>query len=68
MTSGIYTILSIVIFGILYCYTAAGVLIVIILSWFMAKKLIGFLSSKSIELYTDIYSFTLWNMGTKKLN
>jgi len=24
--------------------------------------------SKSIDLYTDIYSFTLWNMGIKKLN
>jgi prolyl oligopeptidase len=23
--------------------------------------------SKSIEQYADIYSFTLWNMGIKKL-
>jgi 1-acyl-sn-glycerol-3-phosphate acyltransferase len=45
MGSGIYTVLSIPVFGILYCYTAIGVFIVIILSWLKAKNTIRFLSS-----------------------
>ncbi|HBE39811.1 MAG TPA: hypothetical protein DDW27_01130, partial [Bacteroidales bacterium] len=46
MNSKIYSILSVPVFGILYCYTAIGVLIVIFLSWFKAKKLVRFLSMK----------------------
>ena len=53
MTSGIYTLLSVPVFGILYCYTAIGIFLVIILSWFDAKKTIRFLSriwAKSVFL------------------
>jgi 1-acyl-sn-glycerol-3-phosphate acyltransferase len=44
MTSGLYTILSVLIFGILYIYTALGVFTVIFLSWFRAIRLIRFLT------------------------
>ena len=43
MISGIYKILSIPVFAILYCYTAAGILIVVFLSWLNAKKPVRFL-------------------------
>jgi len=51
MRSGINTILTVTVFAILYSFTAVGVFIVIILSWFKAKKAIQFLCmiwSKSI--------------------
>lgn len=51
MRSGIYTILTVTVFAILYSFTAVGVFIVIILSWFKAKKAVQFLCmiwSKSI--------------------
>lgn len=44
MNSGIYTILTIPVFAILYFYTAIGVLILIVLSWFNAKGPVRFLS------------------------
>ena len=43
MRSGINTILTITVFAILYSFTAVGVFIVIILSWFKAKKTVQFL-------------------------
>ncbi|NLJ43834.1 MAG: 1-acyl-sn-glycerol-3-phosphate acyltransferase [Bacteroidales bacterium] len=43
MGSGINKILSVPVFAFLYCYTAAGVLIVVVLSWFKAKKSVRFL-------------------------
>lgn len=41
--SGIYTLLSIPVFGILYIYTAIGVVIVMFLSWMNAKKPVQFI-------------------------
>jgi len=46
MNSKIYSILTVAVFGILYCYTAIGVLTVIFLSWLKAKNLVRFLSMK----------------------
>lgn len=43
MRSGIYTILTVPVYAILYSYTAVGVAIVIILSWFKAKRPVQFL-------------------------
>ncbi len=43
MSSSINTILTIPVFGFLYLYTAAGILIVIILSWMKAKGIVHFL-------------------------
>lgn len=43
MRSGINTILTIPVYAILYSYTAIGVIIVFILSWFKAKKTVQFL-------------------------
>jgi 1-acyl-sn-glycerol-3-phosphate acyltransferase len=53
MGYGINTLLSVPVFGILYCYTAVGIFLVIILSWFKAKKPVQFLSriwAKSVFL------------------
>jgi 1-acyl-sn-glycerol-3-phosphate acyltransferase len=53
MKSGINTLRTITIFAILYIYTAVGVVIVIILLWFKAKKAVQFLCmiwAKSIFL------------------
>jgi len=53
MTSNIYTLLSIPVFAILYCYTAIGLFIVLIFSWMNAKGPIRFLSrlwAKSVFL------------------
>lgn len=53
MISGVYTILSVPVFAILYSYTAIGVLIVFGLSWFNAKGPVRFLSrmwAKSVFL------------------
>jgi len=44
MGSGLNTLLSVPVFGILYCYTAIGVFIAVILSWFKAKTPVQFLS------------------------
>jgi 1-acyl-sn-glycerol-3-phosphate acyltransferase len=43
MRSRFYAVLSILLFGILYCYTAVGVLIVLILSFLHLKKPVRFL-------------------------
>ena len=43
MKSGINAFISIFVFAVLYTYTAAGVFIVIILSWIKAKKAVQFL-------------------------
>jgi len=43
MRSGINTILTLTVFAVLYSYTAIGVVIVVILSWFKAKKAVQFL-------------------------
>jgi len=43
MRSGLNKFLSVPVFAFLYCYTAAGVLIVVILSWLNAKKSVRFL-------------------------
>jgi 1-acyl-sn-glycerol-3-phosphate acyltransferase len=43
MSSEINKILSIPVFAILYSYTAVGVVVVVILSWFKAKKPVQFL-------------------------
>lgn len=43
MNSGLYSILTVPVFGILYVYTAVGVLIVVILSSLNAKKPVQFL-------------------------
>ncbi len=43
MRSRLYAIISILVFGILYCYTAVGVLIVLILTLFQLKKPVRFL-------------------------
>ncbi len=53
MSSGIYNILTVLVFAVLYVYTAAGVLIVIPLSWLNAKKPVRTLSrlwAKSVFL------------------
>ena len=43
MGSGINKFLSVPVFAILYCYTAIGVVLVVILSYFRAKKTVHFL-------------------------
>jgi 1-acyl-sn-glycerol-3-phosphate acyltransferase len=43
MSSGINKVLSVPVFAILYCYTAVGVVVVVVLSWFKAKKPVQFL-------------------------
>jgi 1-acyl-sn-glycerol-3-phosphate acyltransferase len=43
MNSGINKILSVPVFAILYLYTAVGVVVVVVLSWFKAKKPVQFL-------------------------
>jgi len=43
MKSGINTFISIIVFAVLYTYTAVGVFIVVILSWIRAKKAVQFL-------------------------
>jgi 1-acyl-sn-glycerol-3-phosphate acyltransferase len=51
--SGINILLTIIVFGILYVYTAIGVFLVIILSWFNARRPVRFLSkiwAKSVFL------------------
>ena len=53
INSGVYTILSVPVFGILYFYTALGVLLVIFLTWINAKRPVQFLSmiwAKSVFL------------------
>lgn len=53
MISGIYKILSVIVFAILYIYTAVGVIIIIMLSWLNAGKLIRLLEgfwAKSVFL------------------
>lgn len=53
MGSGINKLISVPVFGILYFYTAAGVFVAIILSWFNAKKPVQSLSriwAKSVFL------------------
>ena len=42
--SGIYTLLSVPVFGVLYVFTAIGVVFVIPLSWINAKRLVQFLT------------------------
>jgi len=52
-SSGIYTLLTVPVFGILYVYTALGVLLVICLTWMNARKPVQFLSmiwAKSVFL------------------
>jgi 1-acyl-sn-glycerol-3-phosphate acyltransferase len=44
MPSGLYTILTVPVYGILYIYTAAGIFLAISLSWLNAKKPIFFLT------------------------
>lgn len=44
INSGIYTILSVPVFGILYVFTAIGVLLVICLTWVNARRPVQFLS------------------------
>jgi 1-acyl-sn-glycerol-3-phosphate acyltransferase len=44
MGSGLNRLLSVPVFAILYSYTAVGVFVVIVLSWFKAKKPVQFLS------------------------
>jgi hypothetical protein len=43
MRSRLYPVFTIIIFGILYCYTAIGVLIVLILTFLHLKKPVRFL-------------------------
>ncbi len=53
ISSGIYTLLTVPLFGILYVYTAVGVFLVLILSWMDARKPVRFLSmvwAKSVFL------------------
>jgi len=60
MSPRLYTLLSILVFGILYVYTGIGVVIVIILSWFKARKLIRFL--------IKIWAKSVFILMFKKLN
>ena len=53
ISSGIYTLLTIPVFGILYVYTAVGVFFVILLTWMNAKKPVRFMTmiwAKSVFL------------------
>lgn len=52
--SGLYTILTVPVYGILYSFTALGILIAILFSWFNARQPVFFLTriwSKSIFLF-----------------
>jgi len=44
ISSGIYTLLTIPVFGILYIYTGIGVILMIFLSWMNARKSVDFLT------------------------
>lgn len=60
MTSRLYMLLSVPVFGVLYIYTAIGVMLVIILSWFKARRLIRFL--------IKIWAKSVFALMGKKLN
>jgi 1-acyl-sn-glycerol-3-phosphate acyltransferase len=52
-SSGIYTLLTVPLFGILYIYTAVGVILVLMLTWINARRPVQFLSmvwAKSVFL------------------
>jgi 1-acyl-sn-glycerol-3-phosphate acyltransferase len=52
--TGLYTFLTVPVYGILYAFTALGILIAIVLSWFNARQPVFFLTriwSKSIFLF-----------------
>jgi len=44
MRSRIYTIISIFVYGLLYCFTAVGVLLILVFSWLQMKGVIWFLT------------------------
>ncbi|MDQ1332433.1 MAG: PlsC protein [Bacteroidota bacterium] len=44
ISSGIYTLLTVPVFGILYVYTGVGVILMILLSWMNARKPVQFLT------------------------
>ncbi len=60
LQSGIYTILSVITFGVLYLFTATGVIIVIILSWFRARK--------AVRLLTKVWASSIFLLMFKKLH
>jgi 1-acyl-sn-glycerol-3-phosphate acyltransferase len=52
--TGLYTFLTVPVYGILYLFTALGILVAIVLSWFNARQPVFFLTriwSKSIFLF-----------------
>jgi len=52
--TGLYTFLTVPVYGILYVFTALGILVAIVLSWFNARQPVFFLTriwSKSIFLF-----------------
>jgi len=60
MSSGLYTILTVPVYGILYIYTALGVFVAISLSWLNAKKPVFFL--------TRIWAKSIFLMMGKKIH
>lgn len=60
MSSGLYTILTVPVYGILYIYTALGIFIAISLSWLNAKKPVFFL--------TRIWAKSVFLMMGKKIH
>ncbi|MBN2864090.1 MAG: 1-acyl-sn-glycerol-3-phosphate acyltransferase [Bacteroidales bacterium] len=60
MSSGIYTLLSVPVFGLLYVFTAAGVLFLIPLTWAGARR--------PVQLITQVWAKTIFMIMFKKLN
>ena len=60
MRSKVYAIISIPVFALLYCFTAFGVLIVMILTWFNARS--------SIKILTQMWARTIFLMIGKKFS
>lgn len=58
--SGIYKVLSIPVFGILYIFTGIGVLLMIILSWLNARK--------PVRVLTNIWAKSIFLIMCKKLH
>lgn len=59
ISSGIYKLLSVPVFGILYVYTGVGVLLMILLSWLNARK--------PVQVLTHIWARSIFLIMCKRL-
>jgi len=68
LQSGLYSFLSVIIFGLLYIFTATGVLIVIFLSWLNARRAVKFLTKVWASAIFMIMFKKLHVSGKEKIN